>query len=95
MLHASPPVGDVHRVALVEHALVQHAPALQAPLVHVLFPDSYTQFCASFAHVASVDESAHLPPIVLPQTGSVLHVHEADPAVPVQLRCGPQAAGMP
>jgi hypothetical protein len=40
-------------------------------------------------------EFAQIPP-ELEQVGSVLHVHAADPAAPVQLWCAPvQAAGAP
>jgi hypothetical protein len=84
----------VHWVAPPEHALVQQLPALQAPLAHVVLADSYTQFWASLEQVASVVEFAHRLPGA-PHTGSVLHVHEADPAAPVQLWCAPQAAGAP
>jgi hypothetical protein len=74
--------------------LVQHAAPLHTPLLHVVLPDWYTQFCASFEHAASVVEFAHALPGA-PQTGSALHVHAAAPAAPAQLWCGPQAAGPP
>ena len=64
--------------------LVQHAPPLHAPLAQVVLADSYTQFCESFVHVASVVEFAHAFPTAL-QAGSAVHVHVADPAAPVQL----------
>jgi hypothetical protein len=68
--------------------LVQHAPALHAPSPHVVLRESYTQFCESFVHVASVVVLAQVFPAAL-QTGSLLHVHAAVPAVPVQLWCVP------
>jgi hypothetical protein len=74
--------------------LVQHAPALQAPLVHVEVVDAKTQFCASFAQVASVVELAHALPTAL-QTGSALHVQAAVPDEPVQLWCGWHPTGVP
>ena len=83
---------DAHCGAL--HAFVQHAPALQAPLLHVEVDDSYTQFCESFEHMASVVEFAQVLPAAL-QTGSVLHTHEAEPVAPAQLWRVPQATGVP
>jgi hypothetical protein len=71
------------------HVLVQHIPPLHAPLVHGEVADSYTQFCASVAHVASVVGLAHALPAAM-QTGSALHVHVPIPAAPVQLWCAPQ-----
>jgi len=73
---------------------VQHAVPLQIPFVHVVLADWYTQLCASFEHVASVVEFAHVLPEAL-HTGSVLHVHPLAPAAPVQLWCAPQATGAP
>ncbi|HEV3189594.1 MAG TPA: hypothetical protein VGY54_03810, partial [Polyangiaceae bacterium] len=67
---------------------------LQAPLVHVMLADSYTQFWASLAHVASVVEFAQAFPMAL-HTGSVLHAHAAAPAAPMQLWCAPHATGEP
>jgi hypothetical protein len=77
-------VAFVQFVAPDVQAFVQQAPALQAPLVQGVVPDSYTQFWASCAHVASVDPSAQVFPTAV-QTGSCLHVHAADPMAPVQL----------
>jgi len=74
--------------------LVQHAPPLHAPLAQVVLADSYTQFCESFVHVASVAELAHALPTVL-HTESGVHAHAAVPAAPVQPWCAPQATGTP
>jgi hypothetical protein len=72
--------------------LVQQSPALQ--LEHVEVADSNTQPCASVEHVASVVALAQTPPAAL-QTGSVLQVHAAAPAAPVQLWRVPQGTGAP
>jgi hypothetical protein len=72
--------------------LVQQSPALQ--LEHVEVADSNTQPCASVEHVASVVELAQILPAAL-QTGSVLQVHAAAPAAPVQLWRAPQGIGTP
>jgi hypothetical protein len=88
------PAPDAHSFSPMMHALVQHALALQAPSAQAKVVDWYTQFCASFAHVASVVAFAHVFPTAL-QTGSMLHVHAAVPAVPVQLWRVPQATGAP
>jgi hypothetical protein len=72
--------------------LVQQTPALQ--WLHVAVADSYTQFCASVEHVASVVAFTHVFPTAL-HTGSGLHVQVAVPAFPVQLWCAPQATGVP
>jgi hypothetical protein len=53
------------------------------------------QFWASFAQVASVVLVAQTSPTAM-QVGSALHVHAAEPAVPVQIWCElGQAAGAP
>jgi hypothetical protein len=41
------------------------------------------QFCASFAHAATVDELAHVFPTAVHT--EALHEHVAEPALPVQL----------
>jgi hypothetical protein len=69
---------------IVLPAMHAHAPLLQAPPAHVVVPDSYTQPCVSFEHVAKVFVFAHVVPTAW-QTGSALHVHAAAPAAPVQL----------
>jgi hypothetical protein len=86
-------VADAHFAGPLQ-AFMQHMPALHAPPTHIMLEDSYTQPCASVAHVASVVEFAHVLPAAA-QTGSALHVHMAVPAAPVQLWCGPQAAAAP
>jgi len=53
------------------------------------------QPCVSCEQVACVDVLWHVNPATVPQTASVLHVHLALPAAPVQLWLVPQAAGMP
>jgi hypothetical protein len=72
--------------------LTQHAPALHAPLLQSDVADSYTQFCASAEHAASVIESAHAVPTAA-QTGSTLQAQLADPAGPAQVCRAPHATG--
>jgi hypothetical protein len=67
---------------------------LQPPLAHAMLTEAYTQFCASFEHVARVVELEQTLPTAL-QTGSALHVQVPAPGAPVQLWCVPQAAGVP
>jgi hypothetical protein len=74
--------------------LTQQAPALHAPLAQVEVADSYTQFCASAEHVASVVVFAHVIPAAA-HTGSVLHVQAPLPVAALQLWCAPQATGAP
>jgi hypothetical protein len=83
---STPPVA--HCSAPFVHAFVQHAPALHAPLGHVVDADSNTHPCGSFAHVANVDVVRHTSPTAV-HVESALHVHEADPEGPVQLWCAP------
>ena len=72
-----------HSVCPLEHAFVQHAPPLHAPLEHALVPDSKKHPCASFAQVARVDVLAHVL-LVVEHTGLAVHVHVAEPAAPEQ-----------
>jgi hypothetical protein len=72
------------------HALLQHAPALHAPLVHVVNCDSKKHPCASCAHVANVDVDSHAFPTTV-HVELTLHVHAATSALVVQLWCAPHA----
>ena len=83
---------SVCRDATVGRLLLQDPilPLCTHAVVHADVADSYTQFCESFEHVASVVAFAQVVPMAL-HTGSVLHVHSPAPAVPVQLWWVPQA----
>lgn len=80
---------DVHWVAPAVQAFVQHAavPAapVHAPLVHGVADDAKSHpVVRSCEQVASDAGPAHVGPVPA-QTGSWLHVHLAEPTVPVQL----------
>jgi hypothetical protein len=83
-----------HIIWPLVQVFTQHAPALHAPLVQGDVADSYTQFCASAEHVASVIGSAHAVPTAA-QTGSTLQAQLADPAGPAQVCRAPQGKGAP
>ena len=78
---ASPP--ETHVFCPDVQALVQHAPPLQAPLLHVEVEFAKKQPCASCAQFASVVELEHVAADDL-HTASAVHVHAPEPALPVQ-----------
>jgi hypothetical protein len=90
--HVSTALDDTHCVVALVHALVQHAPPLHAPLLHGVVLDSNTQPWPSVAQVALFAAFTQTVPAAL-QTGSISHVHFADPAGPVHACLAPQAVG--
>ena len=84
-----------HSMTPTVQALVQQAPALQAPLVQVVDDAWKRQPFPSIWHMTTeaLPVEHALPTAV--QTGSVVHVHLAVTDGPVQARCAPQDISLP
>jgi len=95
-------VEPLHCVPVVAHAVVSHEQAAEpaAPVhasfaPHVFVPVTLRHEFESLVHVASVVPLSQTVPATPVQLGSLLHVHDAEPAAPEHTWSEAHATGVP